>query len=75
MSKNWSGTPSSEGLQVLTLLHEIIQSTLDSFEEREMLLKWFMVMYWLATLENTRGSELYTSFCVLGQTYGLYGMG
>lgn len=25
-----------------------------------MLLKWFMVMYWLATLENTRGSELST---------------
>lgn len=60
MSKNWLGTPSSEGLQVLTLLHEIIQSMLDSSEGGEMLLKWFMVMYWLATLENTRGSELST---------------
>lgn len=32
MSKIWLGTPSSEGLQVLTLLHEIIQSMLDSSE-------------------------------------------
>lgn len=50
MSNGWLGASFPVGLQVLTLLHEFIQSTLDSLEGGETFLKWFMVMYWLATL-------------------------
>lgn len=44
MSKNRLGTPSPGGLQVLTLLPEIIQSTLDSSEGGKTFLKWFRVL-------------------------------
>lgn len=36
-------------------LHRIIQDTLDSSEGETQFLKWFTVMYWLATLGKTWG--------------------
>lgn len=75
MSKDWLGTPSPVGLQVLTLLHEIIQNSwIDLKGEKfpEVVYGYVLACH---SWKNLRFRILYTSLCVLGQRYGLHGTG
>lgn len=75
MSKDHLEIPSPGDLQVLTILHEFIQSTLESLEVGKVPEVVYGYVLACHSRKILRLRILSTSLCVFGQRYGLYGMG